>query len=682
MLGLGSSSQFGIGIAIQLQDQFSGTADKIEKRLKQLKKESYSNVTSAMREYRNNAAGIAAGASAVTFGFYSMAKSASEFGHKINQIDILGEGKLGKTKKQLGDFALGLSRDFATMPNDVANAMLENTRAGVTSGMDVVTKYQLAVSKATGENVSSVSENLLGITNSYNMSMSQFGDVANAVTAAANQSMASVSSIGESMEYAAFTASKFNIKYTETLALVAKLSQSNIKGSAAGTAINNMIQYLGTSVSDLASKKQKEMWEKLGLDRKEMKGMMDSGNVFGVIDAMDKAMAGISPSEKSTILRNITNMRGSRAMMGAWGSADPSKSLMGLLSGIEGGVKNDIAMGQSKAMMDDPYSQFLRVQVAWEQFKIKFIASSAPVIMKVLAGAEKFLGFATRIADTPVGTILGGVIAVGAPLIGILFGFRAALLTATIALRGFSAGGGVGFGNLMRAGIDINSKGYGAARGITAGMQNIGKNAAGFPMVKAGGTVTYMGKVYKGGQMLPRSILMGNIAGNAASLAGAGGMLGGLGGRVAKGAGGLLGKAGMGGLVNTVGKAVPILTKIAGFGARFLPIVGWGLTLWSIYDVIKGMRQDKKAEEKEPADPFFLAYKKELDNSIFSSTRPEQAGLFNSQAFVDALNKQKEATKLQQQIILNVDGTNIFNKQMEQSMDDSMNQQLPFNIGG
>lgn len=669
MIGLGSQSQLGIGIAIELQDRFSATSSRVANKLKELRSLGMGSVDAAMRDYRNNSAGIAAAAGAVSMGFYSMARSASEFGHRINQIDIIGGGRLGKTKKQLSEFALGLSRDFGTMPKEVAAAMLENTRAGVTSGLDVVTKYQLATAKAVGEDAASVSQHLLGTANAMNIPLAQFPRVANAVTAAANASMASVFSIGESMEYAAFTANQFNIPLEQTLALVAKLSQSQIKGSAAGTALNNMIQYLGTSLSDLATPKQQKMWGMLGLKRSEMKAMMDSGNIFGVIEAMDKAMANISPSERISILRGITNMRGARGMMGSWGSSDPTKSLTGLLSDIRGGVGNDLAIKQSKAMMDDPFSQFQRVQAAWETFKIKFIGSMAPALMKILKGAEGFVNIMGKIADSPVGSVLGTVVAVGAPLVTILFGFRAAALAATIALGGLTRG--AGFGQLIRAGMGNLGAGAFAStmmnRGVQSGAQFVKFNKAGNPYVGAGGSVVFQGKTYTGGQALPKALL-------GLQLAGTGGAAGAAGG-------GLLAKFGgmIGGSVGT--KIVPWISKGAMIAGRFLPILGWGLTLWSIYDVLKGMRSDNQKEKQENAlkDPAYMLYKAAMDEELLKYTNPELGKLMSTPEW-KKVRQDFAAAKLQQQIIINMDGKTVFEKTLDQTLDSGMNQQLPFNL--
>jgi hypothetical protein len=54
MLGLGSSAQLGIGIAIALQDQVSGNAARVNAALLNMKKNAHSAVTGAITDYRKS----------------------------------------------------------------------------------------------------------------------------------------------------------------------------------------------------------------------------------------------------------------------------------------------------------------------------------------------------------------------------------------------------------------------------------------------------------------------------------------------------------------------------------------------------------------------------------------------------------------------------------------------------
>jgi len=663
MFGLGAQSQLGIGIAIHLQNRFSGEARKVVKDLQDLRKAGSATIDSAIRDYRNNAAGIAAMGGAVTFGFYGMAKSVSEFGHKINQVDIIGQGKLGKTKKQLTHFAQEMAREYGQMPKDVANVMLENTRAGVSTGLDIISKYQMATAVATGEPVEAVSKKLLGIQHAYNLSTSEFPRVANAVTAAANASMSSVIGIGEAMQYTAFTAHQYNIPLEKTLALTAKLSQSNIEASSSGVALNNMILMLGTSLGRFATPKQMKMWAALGLDRGQMANMMNSGDIYGVLGSIDKAMTGMTPTDKSSILKNILNIRGTKGAMGAWGSTQPGQSLEDFTAAILTGVKGDLVIKQSKQMMDDPYSQFLKVQAEWENTKIKFIASSAPMLMSVLKGVTKFAKVLGVIADTPIGTIFGGIVGIGVPVVTVLFGLRAAALTATLALRTLSMG--PGFSSLMKGGIWNMSMARFAKAGIQGG-QHIKMNSAGNPYVGAGGAVNYMGKTYTAGQALPKAMVAGGKMG-------VGGIFAGLGLST-------MGKT-MGASVATSvgGKIMPMLSTVGSFMGRLLPIVGWGITLWSIYDVLTGIKGNQEREQRKGFnDPLYSLYSGAMDEEMYKYINPASHKIYETMGTQQY--KQESKARLHQQISISIAGDKIYDKAYNQELNNDVNQQLPFNL--
>lgn len=723
MIGLGSQSQLGIGIAIQLRDQFSTTADKVTRKLVDMKKQSNAVLDSALRGYRNNTAMLSAASTGIALGFYKMAKGASEFGHQINAMDILGDGKLGRTKKQLTDFTLKMATDFATMPSKVGDLMTDNIRQGVNKGLSMVTEYQMAVSKATNETPEAVGKSLLGIMHAYNMTTAEFPRIANAVTATANATQSSVYSIGESMEYTGFTARRLNLDLEHTLAFLGKLSQSGIMGSSAGVAMNQMQLELAKGLGVGAPKKKIKAWQMLGLDRGTMKGYMNEANgLFKVSAAIEKASSRINSVDREKILFDLLGVRGAKGLSGAWGASDPSKSLGGLLAATQAGVSGDVSRGQARRMMNDPYSQFLRIQVKWEVFKIRFISSMAPVLSKILRFGEKIIDFATVIGASPIGQVFGTIVAVGAPIIGLLLAFQSAVLTATIALRGYGAlgiGGRPGFGSLVGAGLGsivpkAPSRGFGVFASSAPGyLGQIGKNAAGAWHVRAGQQFNVGGKLYGAGQLLPRGFnpamggflhpqfnnLARNSAGNWHVAAGktftwegksygAGSMvprsINPMAGMMGLSAGASLASSGGTGIMSKLGtylgtgvgsKVLPTLGKIAGYAGRMLPILGWGITLYSIYDLLRSNNSKDNREEK-PEDPAYQQFKRSMDSSFWG-----QSGQ-NWRANDKFLKSSSDKTNamLNQQIAIYMDGKKVMEENMKQALDQSMQNYLPFNL--
>jgi TP901 family phage tail tape measure protein len=647
MFGLGSQSQLGIGIALSLHDNFSAQAAKINQQLIQMRKQSTSALGAAVTDYRNRAAGIAAASAALTYGMYNMAEQGAKFQHTINQVAIVGGKDLGRTRAQLTAFANQLSQTFARDPQEIAETLFENVKAGVTKGLTEITKYQLAVAASTDEALSGpggVGEKLLGTMNAFGLKMgdvyeaggqkmSQFARVANGVTAAANATMASVNNIGEAMQYFGASASQSNISLEQALTLIGKLSQSKIQGSSAGTALMNMTQQLMNTVGPLASKKKLTAIRMLGIDPNHLRGMIDHGHMYDALELVDAQSRKLGIAERGSILNRIFNNRGGRGIANAFLGGD--KSLSSIRSEIEKGIVGDVAIKQSKAMTNDLYSDMNKLHAAFTTLKADVARALGPSLRTVLGwlgGVTRVLG---AILKTPVGSVLANLALVATSVVGVMFAFRAALLTTTIALRGFAGASSVGgFGSLFRGSLGmIGNAGMGGLGG------QISKNASGRWMVNAGQTITHGGKIYKGGQLLPSSFLTG------IGLAGSGGA------------------AGVGSkLAGYLGKAAPFLGRAMGFMGELLPVVGWviaGVTVTqAIYDLFK---KSEAKKDKAPLDPVFQAYYRNLDNQVLGTFMSKDWYNKSQQARADQLH-------LNQNLILNVDGVGAMNQNLQKSV--------------
>lgn len=660
MLGLGSNTQLGIGISISLADRFSNQAKAVNQQLLQMRKNATGAVDGAVRSYRNQAATIAAGAAGISMAMYSMAESGAKFQHSINQIAIVGGKDLKKSRRDLAAFAKDLSTQFTRNPQEIAGAMFENVKAGVTAGLENITKYQIAVATATDEMLEGeqgVATGLLNIMNAMNLGHNQFARVANAVTMAANASQASVLSLNESMQYFASTARSANIPLEETLALVAKLSQSGIRGSAAGTALSNFVMHGLKSSGPFAGKQAGKAWGMLGLNPQQMSTMIGQGKAFEVMRAIEAASGKLPNDIKLDVLDKLFGVRGQKALINSFGNADPSKTLEGLLKSIKEGVSSDVSMRQSKAMQNDLYSDMKFLANAFHNFKIAFVEAAGPTIRVMLGVFTKVIKVFGWIANTPVGKVLVGIVAVAIPLIAVLFAFRTAALTAAIALRGFSSSSAVGgFSGLLQGALG------------SAGLSGVGsavtRNAAGRLAVRAGQTVNFGGKVFKGGQLLPKAFA-----------AGAGGFMGKMGNFL--GFSSLAAGSGAGSkVVGMLGKSLPWLAKIGGFALRWLPVVGW---IWAAFDIIKGIYGlfHEERAEKRKLDPLFEDYYRNLDNQIMGYNKPNN---YYSSKYGLTAAQQRQQASINQQIMINIDGKTAMDQKIDQVTDEQFNNQLNFNL--
>jgi TP901 family phage tail tape measure protein len=591
---------------------------------------------------------------------FQAAQSGAEFQHRINQTAIVGGRALGRSRKDLEAFARGLDRQFTKTPTEIAAAMFENTKAGLSAGLEMITKYQIAVATATDEALEGeqgVAAGLIGIMNAMDMRADEFPRIANAVTAAANSTNASVLSLNESMQYFANTAHIAGLSLEETLALIGKLSQSKIMGSAAGTALSNMVQHAVNSVGMFQSPKNKKAWAAMGIDPNVVVGLINQkqGGLFKLVEYVDKATKGMERQKKLTLLNQIFGVRGEKAMINLFGSADPTKTFKGILESIKEGVKGDVAMAQSKAMMNDLYSDIKFLGNAFNDLKIAL--SHNPIIRVFIGILTKAVRVLTAIADTKVGGVLIGLASIASVLGLTLFGFRAAALSATLALNSLSqvAAAG-GFRGLMASGLDMIA-------GTTGINGKVATNKAGRMYVKSG-TVSHGGKTYSAGRLLPKAFGANSGAGQAIGSA-----LG-----AASGVASFASFFSKGGTF--FGKALPMLGSIVGFGLKWLPIIG---TIWTIADLLNdifGFWGQEKTEKDAARDEY---------NSQMRM-RHQYDHLRDVDPSFDATQDQWEkkygnsVRKMNQNIIINLNGQKIYEKEHPLHWDRDREEEVEFSM--
>lgn len=630
MFGLGSSSQLGIGIAIELNDRFSGQAAKVNQQLLAMRKNANMAVQGAIKDYRNQAAAIAAGAGIVSAGMFDIAKAGAQFDHAINQMFIVGGTQIGKSREELSAYAQQLSKTFSRDPLEIASAMFENVYQGVTSGLEEITKYQIAVATATDEPIKEVSANLLNIMNAMDIPQEKFKDIANVITSVANSTQATVYSLGESMQYGAFTAHQFNLPLATTVALFGKLSQAGIKGTSAGTAINQMLTQMAKGLGPFRSKRQVAAWHMMGLDPNQIAGMANQGNIQGIIKAVSASAEHMTAIQKGSVIATAFNIRGTRAMEGLFDSKHGNKSIASIIADAEAAVKNDLVMKQSKAMMNDLASDMIFFQNALHRFRITFMKSAEPILRALMHVATKVVGFVSAIVESPIGKVLTGIAVVVIPVIGVLFAFRAALFTATMALRTLGITSAVGGARgLLGAGLNaIGLANFGNRGG------NLMKNSAGRYFYPAGSLSATGQKI--GGRLVAASELEGmGLRGAAAA---EGGMLG---------------------LGSVFGRAIPIL------GGILLAV-----------DVLKELGLNFEAKQRTREDPMIAQYYKNLDEAYYGKSMGNQYYMQGGKP----VWANKESPTLNQQLTINVDGKEALTQTLSQKLEETLNNGMNFNL--
>jgi TP901 family phage tail tape measure protein len=657
MFGLGSNTQLGIGIAISLHNQFSREASNINNQLLNMKRNAKDAITGVAQEYRARQAAIAAGGAAISYGMFKMAESGAKFDHTIRQSLIMGGKGFGQTKQQLEGIADQLSKTYLGKPQEIAEVMLANARAGVRTEMKKVTEYQIASASAVGENIDAVSNALLGGLHSYGFNIKDFDLVANTMVAAANSSAASVEDLGHSLEYAGFTAKRLNIPFQDLNIMMGMLAQKQIRGSSAGTGLNNFFLQLARSVDVFATPSQQKAWKAIGVNTKIIRDLVNSGKTMEALMYMGKATAGMDPTLKVSTFTKLLNLRGDRGaagiVQGLFGSGNDwmQSEFRRMRTEIYGGQPNNIAIQQGKKMMESPYGQLQLFYQSIDRFKIAFFKGVLPVFTQMINIARHVVEGMIWFGKTPLGKALLSLTAIAAPLVTALAAFKVAALTLAFAMKNWSNIAGMGgFRNLM--GGLLGMGGTSGVIGMAGGA--IGRNKAGRLYVKGGNTVSLNGRNYTGGRMLPGS-LSGPILINGSAMS-------------------------MGGTWGKVGKFLgPLLPAVKGIGTafgRFLPILGWGLTLWSIYDVLKGIWGQGEEKKRDSAvSQIDALYYKHLDAQL--------TGHYMSTDWYKNTGKTTwQKPNLNQQINVIVDNKNVLSQAIPAILDQTMDSQLNFEVPG
>lgn len=582
MFGLGSNSQLAIGLAVHLEDRFSGTARNIANSMAALNARRSNLINQAAHDYQMYATRVATAGAVASFGLLEAIKSGAEFEKKIQKVTIVGEGVLGKG--QMRKAALQLAEDFRMGPSLVAEALFENVKAGVTENIELITKYQLAVATATGEMLEGqdgVAKGLLNIANSMQINYKNFSAVANATTVAANRSLASVNSLTEGMAY---SANDFFQLYggssqtqridamSKNLAALAMLSQMGIEGSSAGVALANLVRYATTGSGAFTTKKQTKALAMMGLAPGNLRD--SRGNVLDLLSMLDlfaSRASKLSSGDQLDALYGLLGVRGKKGAINLMGADGRGITTRMMYQEIVQGIKKDVALNQAKQMMDNLSGDLALVRVKWAKFLIAFTDAVEPLVRRIIPWVSRGIGLLERFSNTTIGGFVAKTVAVAIPLITVLFGLRAAALAATFALGGIGSVGS--FSNIMRAQVANLGAASLAARGIAI-------NAAGRRYVMAGRTIDYGGRTYRGGQLLPAAAMGMNTA---MGLAGLGSMMG-------RG-------------VGLAGRVLGFLTGPWGIGISlaltFLPM---------IYDVLKSDSEENEDMEKGYLPSGFNSY--------------------------------------------------------------------------
>lgn len=247
---------------------------------------------------------VAAGAAAVA----SVKKFAS-FDDAMNRVQI-NSGASQKQMDKLAKVARKMGEDFPASGTEVAEAMNEILKAGMSVEDMLAGGLEQALSVATAEqmNMAESAKVMSNAMAAYEIDGKNSAKVTAALSNIASATTADVNDLAISLGYVGSSAHGLGIEIGDTSAALGVLIQNGLDGSKAGTALNAML----TSLSDPASKSSKALKD-LGVNTYDAQGnFRDFGDIVNDINRVTDNM---NMKEKAELFQTFGRVGANAARM-------------------------------------------------------------------------------------------------------------------------------------------------------------------------------------------------------------------------------------------------------------------------------------------------------------------------------------------------------------------------------
>ena len=246
---------------------------------------------------------------AVSNAFVQTIKKGAEFEQRLAAIRYLG-GESAQAVDQLAQSTLDLARVGVKGPLEIATALKALSLAGLNAKEQLAALKPVLNFSVAGElEAGKAAESLVAISTAFGYSATGFGTVADVISKAAAISMSSVESMTESFKQASTVAQQYGVTVQDAATSLALLSQSGIRGTAAGTAMRNMYNEL------MGSSKRAEMV----LSKVFKTSIFDEATkavrpLTEIVRDLAKELSGMSFEKQQKALQALGNERGLKSL--------------------------------------------------------------------------------------------------------------------------------------------------------------------------------------------------------------------------------------------------------------------------------------------------------------------------------------------------------------------------------
>lgn len=287
------------------------------------------------RNRRSELMGETMGVLALGAAFLVPIRTAMNFEQKMAELGATTDD----TTVKLAEQARQLGRDTKFDALGAADAQIALAKAGMdTQKIFAATPTVLSIAAASHMELGETAELTSDIMHGYSIKMEKMNHVSDILVKTANLSTTSVRDIGESLKYVGAVASSVNVSFEQTNGMLATLSNNQIKGSQAGTALR-----MGFIRLAVAPKKAQKALDELGISVADAKG--NFRDMPTILKEMDKATSKMGNKDRLGAYAKIFGVEASTAFLQLGKSASS-----GELDSMIAGVTN--SEGAAKKMAD------------------------------------------------------------------------------------------------------------------------------------------------------------------------------------------------------------------------------------------------------------------------------------------------------------------------------------------
>ena len=191
----------------------------------------------------------------------------TEFEYQLTFVKALG-GESAEAVERLSAAAKNLAANGLFGPTEIASGMRVLAQAGLSANEALLAIRPTLDLATVGEmGMADAAETLVGVMKAFKLSVVDSAMVGDVFAKAAAVSQVSVSDMTQAMRMASVVGEQYNASIGDTAAALTLLGQVNIKGTAAGTSLRNMLKELYTP-----SKQAAEVMKQLGISASDAQG--------------------------------------------------------------------------------------------------------------------------------------------------------------------------------------------------------------------------------------------------------------------------------------------------------------------------------------------------------------------------------------------------------------------------